>query len=125
MSQRRLAAVLLQCENGFRKVGGYASISAVIAAIEAGQAEKEKLEAACKIWGTPYLFLKDYRRLLFINAMISISLPNQSLKMDRQIRYDPLPAAQLSHYLLVKNFPIDIYVQIMHIDAYENNIKHR
>jgi hypothetical protein len=61
MSQRRLAAVLLQCENGFKKVGGYASIPAVIAAIEAEQAEKEKLEAACKIWGTPYLFLKDYK----------------------------------------------------------------
>ena len=46
MSQRWLAAVLLQCEKEFKKVGGYASISAITAAIEAEQAEVEELEAA-------------------------------------------------------------------------------
>jgi hypothetical protein len=46
MSQRWLAAVLLQCEKGFKRVRGYASIPAVIAAIEAEQSEKEELKAA-------------------------------------------------------------------------------
>jgi hypothetical protein len=36
----------LYCEKGFKKVRGYASIPAVIAAIKAEQVEKEELKAA-------------------------------------------------------------------------------
>ncbi len=38
MAQRWLAAVLLHCEEGFRRIKGYADIPDVIAAIEAEQA---------------------------------------------------------------------------------------
>ena len=38
MAQRWLAAVLLHCEEGFRRIKGYAEIPDVIAAIEAEQA---------------------------------------------------------------------------------------
>lgn len=39
MTQRWLASVLLYCEQGFKRVEGYASIAAVVATIEAEQAE--------------------------------------------------------------------------------------
>ena len=46
MAQRWLAAVLLHCEQGFKKVKGYADIAAVVAAIEAEQVETKKLKSA-------------------------------------------------------------------------------
>ena len=47
MTQRWLAAVLLQCEKGFKRVKGYAEIAAVVVAIEAEQADNngQKLAA--------------------------------------------------------------------------------
>ena len=41
MRQRWLAAVLLHCEQRFRRVKGYASIDVVVAAIDATQREDE------------------------------------------------------------------------------------
>ncbi len=38
MTQRCLAAVLLHCEEGFKRIKGYADIPDVVAAIEAEQA---------------------------------------------------------------------------------------
>ncbi len=38
MAQRWLAAVLLHCEEGFKRIKGYADIPAVVAVIEAEQA---------------------------------------------------------------------------------------
>ena len=46
MRQRWLAAVLLHCEQRFRRVKGYASIDVVVAAIDATQREDELPEAA-------------------------------------------------------------------------------
>jgi transposase-like protein len=46
MSQRWLAAVLLHCEKGFRRVKGYDAISEVIANIEAALDEKVILQSA-------------------------------------------------------------------------------
>jgi len=46
MSQRWLGAVLLHCEQGFKRVKGYAAIKTVVAAIEAEQAEGRKLKSA-------------------------------------------------------------------------------
>jgi len=46
MSQRWLGAVLLHCEQGFRRVKGHAGIKQVVAAIEAEQAESRKLKPA-------------------------------------------------------------------------------
>lgn len=46
MSQRWLGAVLLHCEQGFKRVKGYAAIKQVVAAIEAEQAEGRKLKSA-------------------------------------------------------------------------------
>ena len=46
MRQRWLAAVLLHCEQQFKRVKGYASISEVVAAIDATQREDEVPEAA-------------------------------------------------------------------------------
>lgn len=43
MSQRWLAAVCLYCERGFKRVKGYAFISDVIATIESGQFDDNKL----------------------------------------------------------------------------------
>lgn len=39
MTQRWLASVLLHCEKGFKRIKGYAEIAAVVAAIEADQAD--------------------------------------------------------------------------------------
>ncbi len=41
MRQRWLAAVLLHCEKGFKRVKGHAAIEAVVAAIDASHAEEE------------------------------------------------------------------------------------
>jgi len=38
MAQRWLAAVLLHCEEGFKRIKGYTDITTVVAAIEAEQA---------------------------------------------------------------------------------------
>lgn len=46
MSQRWLGAVLLHCEQGFKRVKGYAAIKQVVAAIEAEQAQSRKLKSA-------------------------------------------------------------------------------
>lgn len=46
MRQRWLAAVLLHCEKGFRRVKGHASIEAVVATIDAIQTEQEVCRAA-------------------------------------------------------------------------------
>ena len=46
MSQRWLAAVLLHCEQGFKRVKGYPAIKTVVTAIEAEQAESRKLKSA-------------------------------------------------------------------------------
>lgn len=46
MSQRWLGAVLLHCEQGFKRVKGYAAIKTVVTAIEAEQAESRKLKSA-------------------------------------------------------------------------------
>ena len=46
MSQRWLAAICLYCEKGFKRIKGYASIAAVIARIEAEQADDKKLKSA-------------------------------------------------------------------------------
>jgi transposase-like protein len=46
MSQRWLGAVLLHCEQGFKRVKGYAGIKQVMAAIEAEQAEGRKVKSA-------------------------------------------------------------------------------
>ncbi len=46
MAQRWLGAVLLHCEQGFKRVKGYATIKTVVAAIEAEQAESRKLRSA-------------------------------------------------------------------------------
>ena len=46
MRQRWLAAVLLHCEQRFRRVKGYASIDVVVAAIDATQRQDELPEAA-------------------------------------------------------------------------------
>ena len=46
MAQRWLGAVLLHCEQGFKRVKGYAAIKQVVAAIEAEQAESRKLKSA-------------------------------------------------------------------------------
>jgi hypothetical protein len=46
MAQRWLGAVLLHCEQGFKRVKGYAAIKQVLAAIEAEQAEGRKLKSA-------------------------------------------------------------------------------
>ena len=46
MRQRWLAAVLLHCEQRFKRVKGYASIDVVVAAIDATQREDELPEAA-------------------------------------------------------------------------------
>jgi putative transposase len=47
MTQRWLASVLLHCEKGFNRIKGYAEIAAVVAAIEAEQADTvEQKEAA-------------------------------------------------------------------------------
>jgi putative transposase len=46
MSQRWLGAVLLHCEQGFKRVKGYAAIKTVVAAIEAEQAEGRRLKSA-------------------------------------------------------------------------------
>jgi hypothetical protein len=46
MSQRWLGAVLLHCEQGFKRVKGYAAIKQVVAAIEAEQAEGRRLKSA-------------------------------------------------------------------------------
>jgi transposase-like protein len=46
MSQRWLAAVLLHCEQGFKRVKGYAAIKTVVTAIEAEQADSRKLKSA-------------------------------------------------------------------------------
>ncbi len=46
MSQRWLGAVLLHCEQGFKRVKGYAAIKQVVAAIEADQAQGRKLKSA-------------------------------------------------------------------------------
>jgi hypothetical protein len=41
-----LGAVLLHCEQGFKRVKGYAAIKQVMAAMEGEQAEGRKLESA-------------------------------------------------------------------------------
>lgn len=46
MSQRWLGAVLLHCEQGFKRVKGYAAIKQVAAAIETEQAEGRRLKSA-------------------------------------------------------------------------------
>ena len=46
MAQRWLGAVLLHCEQGFKRVKGYAAIKQVVAAIEAEQAEGRKIKSA-------------------------------------------------------------------------------
>lgn len=46
MTQRWLASVLLHCETGFKRIKGYAEIAAVVAAIEAEQAEKVEQKRA-------------------------------------------------------------------------------
>ena len=46
MSQRWLGAVLLHCEQGFKRVKGYAGIKQVIATVEAEQAEGGKVKSA-------------------------------------------------------------------------------
>ena len=46
MSQRWLGAVLLHCEQGFKRVKGYAAIKQVVAAIETEQAEGRRLKSA-------------------------------------------------------------------------------
>lgn len=46
MAQRWLAAVCLHCEQGFKRIKGYASIAAVVQKIEALQAEGQSLPAA-------------------------------------------------------------------------------
>ncbi len=46
MSQRWLGAVLLHCEQGFKRVKGYAAIKQVVAAIEAEHAEGRRLKSA-------------------------------------------------------------------------------
>ena len=46
MAQRWLGAVLLHCEQEFKRVKGYAAIKTVMAAIEAEQAEARKLKFA-------------------------------------------------------------------------------
>ncbi len=46
MDQRWLGAVLPHCEQGFKRVKGYAGIKTVMAAIEAEQAESRKLKSA-------------------------------------------------------------------------------
>lgn len=46
MAQRWLAAVLLHCEQGLRRIRGYAAIGAVVTAIEAEQAQGRKLRSA-------------------------------------------------------------------------------
>ncbi len=46
MAQRWLGAVLLHCEQGFKRVKGYAAIKQVVAAIDAEQAEGRKLKSA-------------------------------------------------------------------------------
>ncbi|GEM_PF-2690740 len=46
MAQRWLGAVLLHCEQGFKRVKGYAAIKTVMAAIEAEQAEGRRLKSA-------------------------------------------------------------------------------
>jgi len=46
MSQRWLAAVLLYCERGFRRVKGHTGIKQVMAAIEAEQAQDRKVKSA-------------------------------------------------------------------------------
>ena len=46
MAQRWLAAVLLHSEKGFRKIKGYADITAVVEAIEAEQVETKKMKSA-------------------------------------------------------------------------------
>lgn len=46
MAQRWLGAVLLHCEQGFRRIKGYAAIKTVMAVIEAQQAEGRKLRSA-------------------------------------------------------------------------------
>lgn len=46
MSQRWLGAVLLHCEQGFKRAKGYAAIKTVLAAIEAEQGESRKLKSA-------------------------------------------------------------------------------
>ncbi len=46
MAQRWLGAVLLHCEQGLRRVKGYAGIKQVMAAIEAEQAQDRKVKSA-------------------------------------------------------------------------------
>lgn len=46
MSQRWLAAVLLHCEQGFKRIKGYVAIKTVVTAIEVEQAESRKLKSA-------------------------------------------------------------------------------
>ncbi len=46
MAQRWLGAVLLHCEQGFKRIKGYAAIKTVMAVIEAQQAEGRKLKTA-------------------------------------------------------------------------------
>jgi len=46
MAQRWLGAVLLHCEQGFKRVKGYGGIKQVMAAIEAEQADGRKLRSA-------------------------------------------------------------------------------
>src|SRR3990170_1343309 len=46
MAQRWLGAVLLHCEQGFKRVKGYAGIKQVMAAIEAEQTEGRKIKSA-------------------------------------------------------------------------------
>ena len=46
MAQRWLGAVLLHCEQGFKRVKGYAAIKQVVAAMAAEQAESRKLKSA-------------------------------------------------------------------------------
>ena len=44
MAQRWLGAVLLHCEQGFRRVKGYAGIKQVVAVIEAEQAAEGEIQ---------------------------------------------------------------------------------
>jgi hypothetical protein len=46
MSQRWLGAVLLHCEQGIKRVKGYAAIKTVVASIEAEQVEGRRLKSA-------------------------------------------------------------------------------
>src|SRR3972149_5825728 len=46
MAQRWLGAVLLHCEQGFKRVKGYAGVKQVMAAIDAEQAEGRKVKSA-------------------------------------------------------------------------------